>query len=978
MNLLRITMITGCAVALLTLSATAATNSFQLQVNDVSGLATPWPLVGGLPFPEGELRDPARIRIVNAQGEEVPAQIDVTATWPDGSVRWALAGIHASPRGTYHVEYGDGVSRSAPAHPLKLEQTDDGAITVDTNAAVYEFAADRLLPESGRMGETLFLDGAGDGAYLIDNHGRLARVAGADAEIDTEILKQGPVRTVVRRAGWYVTPQGERVARAKAWFYFTAGSPFVRITHSIVFTKDTNELWVRDYGLEFRTPDSPDEAAFALSEATWTDRYYGGGVPDDEQKHRALAEMFSTGLAEREQTLFTADPSGDELYMLQENYPHVVERKFRAVIGRSSSPLMSSGSAPELENLWVHPWLKEFEVAGDWAEARYDDHALGVVMPQLAQRFPKEIAVGPNGVRAALWSGRSARELDFRAATLVNEYWKDWTHRAFKVRRGLGDVEPGPPASAALAGRPSNAQGAARTHDVWLLPRTDDVSDAQLKARGLAAAHPPLLQADPAWLGDSKAVGWPMHQKDTDRFPETERRISEQWERALGQSYGNAGLRRAGFIMWGKNATLGTAPRWFRLSQGSGHYKLDLNAWLLYARSGERRYYDYGRHFTRFAGDMSVHHWTVGNRFRGGFASPNVDLPFYWHGESKLPGRLWTLGWMMHYHMTGDEYANELLDMVADAYRHRAGPDSPLAGYKHGHLYNLSILYQHTQDETIGKLARKAAYMLIDLDNPIGLNDDLRYGAYYKTSTEWLFPLYLYYNATGDETARKVILRALDDKFRLFYTSNQTFRLFLFAEAYRWTGNRAYLRLINLMLEEPHFSLMGHNYFLGAPAALHAIANADKPIGPHPVLAVTRREDSVARSAFFGEIMDHQFIEAGPLPPIMVDKAADTPVNLSIYVRVPDEKNKDTVPTAMITRAGSNDAVSQVNGVRIEKSRRFETKSVGRRTPRRWHFTLTLPAEAEAGRYRIEFPDVATIIVLESDAPDVSLGDDGE
>lgn len=955
-------------------SPLVAAECFDLQINDVSGVNEPWPMVGGLPFPEGTLHDASQIRIVDGDGNEVPAQIDVTATWPDGSVRWALAGVNASPQGAYRVEYGPDVSRAAPDNPLRVEENGDGAVAVDTNAAVYEFASDRLLPESGRMGDTVFLDEAGDGAYLIDNRGRVARVAGADAEIDTEILKQGPARTVVRRAGWYVTSDGERVARAKVWFYFTAGSPFVRITHSIVFTEDTSELWVRDYGLEFRTPESPEEAVFALSEATWADRYIGGRAPEEADKRREMTEMFSTGLAEREQTLFTADTAAEEVYMLQENYPHVLEREFRAVIGRASSPLMSSGGGADMENLWVHPWLKEFEVAGDWAEARYDDHALGVVMPQLAQRFPKEIAVGPGGARVAFWSGRSGRALDFRAVTLVNEYWKKWANNAIH-RYDLPHTERGPAIAGRIARRSSNAQGAARTHDVWLLPRMGNASDAQLKARGVAAAHPPLLQAETTWLSASGAVGWPMHPKDMGRFPEVEERISDQWQEVLANRHGNAELRRSGFIMWGKNVTLGNGPRWFRLSRGAGHYKLDLNAWLLFARSGERRYYDYGRHFTRFAGDMSLHHWTAGNRFRGGFVSADVHFPFYWEGESQFHGSVWTFGWLLNYHLTGDEYANELLDMVAEAYRDRAGPDNPLTGYKHGHLYNLSVLYQHTQDETIGKLARKAAHALIDLDNPVGLNDNLRYGLYYKTSTEWLFPLYLYYHATGDETARTAILRAMDDKFRFFYSSNQTFRLFLFAEAHRWTGNRAYLRLVKLMLEEPHFGLMGHNYLLGAPVALHAMANADQPIEPFPMAAATRYEDSVVRSNFWGVKMDHVFVEGDTLPPVLVSKDEGDAVKLSIYVRMPDELDETTEPTVVVTQRNANSAGVEVDGVRIEKQQRFKTKNTGRWHPWRWHCYLTLPAEADAGRYRIEFPDAATIVVLESDAAEITLGD---
>ena len=131
----------------------------------------------------------------------------------------------------------------------------------------------------------------------------------------------------------------------------------------------------------------------------------------------------------------------------------------------------------------------------------------------------------------------------------------------------------------------------------------------------------------------------------------------------------------------------------------------------------------------------------------------------------------------------------------------------------------------------------------------------------------------------------------------------------------------------------------------------------------------------MARNAFTREIMDHQFIDGDRLPPILVEKSADTPVNLSIYVRLPNAMDEGAVPDAVVARMGPDGKASPVDGVGGEKGRRFRTKNVGRRTPRRWHFDLTLLAEADAGRYRIAFPTAATVIVLESDGPDVRLGD---
>ncbi len=87
---------------------TLKAGEFSLKINDVSGLDSPWPMVASIPFAKGELKDPLAIRIMNGN-REIPSQVDVTATWRDGSIRWVLAGFTASPQGKYSVEYGEGV-----------------------------------------------------------------------------------------------------------------------------------------------------------------------------------------------------------------------------------------------------------------------------------------------------------------------------------------------------------------------------------------------------------------------------------------------------------------------------------------------------------------------------------------------------------------------------------------------------------------------------------------------------------------------------------------------------------------------------------------------------------------------------------------------------------------------------------------------------------------------------------------------------
>jgi hypothetical protein len=48
-----------------------------------------WPITTGIPFARGALTDPNHARLV-CGADEVPAQIQLTARWPDGSVKWLL------------------------------------------------------------------------------------------------------------------------------------------------------------------------------------------------------------------------------------------------------------------------------------------------------------------------------------------------------------------------------------------------------------------------------------------------------------------------------------------------------------------------------------------------------------------------------------------------------------------------------------------------------------------------------------------------------------------------------------------------------------------------------------------------------------------------------------------------------------------------------------------------------------------------
>ena len=904
---------------------------FALQINDTSGLDEPWPLVAGLPFPEGALRDAEQIRILDATGAQVPAQMDVAATWRDGSLRWVQAGFTASPQGEYRVEYGEqvaGLGAATTDAGLRVYEHADG-VTVDTGAAVYEFLGDRLLPETARMGGTEFLSGSGDGAYLVDNQGRLARVAGAAAGVTSTIVKQGPSRAVLRREGWYVTETGERVARTQAWFYFAAGTPYLRVTHSLIFTEDTNDLWVRDYGLEFRTPTPPSEALFALG--------------DDSEFTESLLAMQPVAASRRE--LVSVD--GDEVFMLQDDFPHFLERDSRAVVGRAA-PLDLGGGPVHRDNLDGYEVVQSTGATGDWADGQFGNYGLTLVMPWLAQRFPKDIAFGPDGARAALWSGRSGRELDFRAATLVDEYWQSWADLA---REG----------SAALAQAPSNAQGAARTHDLWLLPRIEPGMPHWLEARANAASQPPLVLADPTWLTATEAMGWPIHPLDNENFPKEETVISGFWDVMMNRV---ENPRRTGFIAFGDIPQMHAAHSdWFRVS-GQVDYNLRRSAWSLYARSGDRRYYDYATRFSIFSGDYLVVHEDTPDKYKGETVVPysfSSHYALYWGESSMVRPRTSSTGydvmhWLFDYYLTGDERSLEVTQIFGEPYKGPRWEGTDRSGTT-AILRVLTGLYAREWDEEFGILAQEHADYLIDLENsPNGINDDIQFGSLYKADRDLLI-FYLYYRETGDEQARTAFLKGVEYKYQFNRVrtawQNQSYVSFIFAEAYRLTEDPKYLRVVHTVNEEvrrrerPVGSIdRVLNPTMGLPTAFGVLSETgDLPVTPYP-LARWHKEPSDQK--------------------LYLRKSSNDDLEFRASVWIDNDLDEGTATS--VTIYDENDFV--VSGVTMESETLFLTSNEARQRPRHRAVSVTIPGQEPNGLYRVEF-NAQSVDVLESNASQV-------
>ncbi len=758
----RFVRIAAAFTAVIVASASAG-EQVALVVDDPAGLRESWPLVCGVPFAKGALRDARRVRLL-ANGREIPVQVDVTSTWRDRSIKWVLLSFVGRPDAKYRVEWGDGVRRAAVEKAIRITRRAAG-LKIDTGAATFSIPKDAGLVDEIRLAGRVMVAGAGRGAYVVDHRGRTARLGGPRADMRQRVLWDGPVHACVRTEGWYVTDDGRRLARGIVWMHFFAGTPYVKLAHRLVLTEDTNKVWFRDIGLEFPTRlAGPTRAAFGTSKAFDADA--------------AVVPL----------------PKGAEAWMMQDDFPHFLSKTSHFALG------LKQGGRTRT--------LKSGAACGEWCDLSGRDAGLMVVLRDFAEQFPKEFTATPGGLTAHLWAGRCGRELDFRAATLVKEYWGEWCRYA-----------PGGPA--AIAKLPSNAQCSAKTHELWLLPHTGACEPARAATLAHAAAKRVLLLPDPAYTCATNAMGLPMLHKDPARFPKQERFISDFFDRIV---LPYRVFPMTGYIAWGCNPDLEyrkdkKTGQWYAVWYRLRHlvdYNVRRNVWTLYARSGERKYFEYGERFNRFAGDMEMHHWNAGRtlgrdlRLKGGWANEgDIHKPFYWGECSEVlkqdSSGTDLVNYVYQFYFIGDWQARELASNYGEALKRLYDCKKVSTGSSPFLIFRcMCTLYAMDWDPAFGRMVRDVGRQIIDLSSPNGLTQKMRYGCLYKVTRNVSAALD-YWLLTGDERTRRGFLKAVDYQYRFQCDpppiAYQNGAAMYYTMAYWFTRRPVYLQMVNAALQ---------------------------------------------------------------------------------------------------------------------------------------------------------------------------------
>ena len=212
----------------------------------------------GHPWPKGALQAKESLFLLDHNNNKKPLQTWVTATWPDGSVKWTGHAVEAgSAIGTnFRIAKGATVKGK---HKVTVRKSGKQLI-VDTGV---------IRCTINTVGKTLF-ESITRGKKVIAKNARFIGQRQSSAEISTDeplvvnnfqafiqsvkIEQDGPVRATLKLDGVHQDDQGRQWLPFSLRMYFYAGGDSLKISHTFIYDGDENTDFIRAMGLRFDVP----------------------------------------------------------------------------------------------------------------------------------------------------------------------------------------------------------------------------------------------------------------------------------------------------------------------------------------------------------------------------------------------------------------------------------------------------------------------------------------------------------------------------------------------------------------------------------------------------------------------------------------------------------------------------------------------------------------------------------------------------
>lgn len=227
----------------------------------------------GFPLPEGEVFDPAKIKITDTENHEIPAQIEATAFWKDISLKWVLiqfsTHLKANEKKTFNAIFGNKVKSKAYKSNIRFFESPEDA-TLYTGPLKVNISKKRF-----NILKAVWFDRNGDGRYsddekiggfspdgikMLDENLNLFTSTTVPAS-SFSVEEQGKEALVLKIRGQYARKDApyKKLMDYVVRLTFHKDSPIVKITFTHINTNITNEFSdITSLGLDFMLPEEAE------------------------------------------------------------------------------------------------------------------------------------------------------------------------------------------------------------------------------------------------------------------------------------------------------------------------------------------------------------------------------------------------------------------------------------------------------------------------------------------------------------------------------------------------------------------------------------------------------------------------------------------------------------------------------------------------------------------------------------------------
>ncbi len=674
-----------------------------------------FPVNVGLVFPEGELsgvsggslkEQPAK---AGETAKPVPFEAEATGWWnPEKSnIKWLLLKFNASADKKYIFTPGAApVLADGPA----LAEEKDGIVTVSTNAITV-----KIRKNGGALFENVSLNDGNRKTPMLQPLGAPESIVVDDGEkpIQTKLdgwqidLEEGnTLRATVRGRGFFVDPQGAKVAALDVRCQFFKDESFARVYHTLTWMVRDRKRGVRGLSVGLKP----------LIGGTGT---------------------LKLGVSETGGNIMNVPwTSTSSLYAHQDSADHF---------------LVDVDGKPVREGLRLGGWMSMEDAEG---------RGVAVCVRDFWQTYPAAFAVREGELQVQLWPDKG-RRMGFDYADIMPEPFysaPEWKRYDWSKAEGVCKSE--------YEGNPGfvfTAEGAARTHEMLVHFYNKQSARGVAELNGLTQ-QPVVVRQDPTSAMRVPFMGFDLTAVNDKDFPDMERAIDTLGRLATarwGETH-DYGFWRFGMMRWYKpNEGL---YRWFDGVQ----YDQQLIPWMLFLRGGGRHFYEEGERTARFGMDVATNHFNT-RQSAPGYQATAACLPFpMFSGHLHKGTKIHFLQY--YYHVTGYKRAKEVMDEVIAGAKNqamatpRAKKEEPVYAVNRGHareLFNMNTLWCNAYEETFDPQIKEFAREWIDLTIDREYRKDLRL---FRSPAAYLFTgLVIQNRLWKDPRIEETVLEALDN-----------------------------------------------------------------------------------------------------------------------------------------------------------------------------------------------------------------------